>query len=555
MPDLRDADHQDDASPFAYPVFRSIWLASMAANFGSVIQAVGASWLMVSLGAGPQMVALVSTMTLLPIMLFALLAGAVADNFDRRKIMLVSQTFMLVMSAVLAVITWNQSLNPGLLLFLTFMIGCGAAFNVPAWQASVGDMVPRQVLPLAIAYNGMGYNIARSLGPAIGGAIVAAAGAAAAFALNALSYIGPLSAIRRWRPVTAAHAVQPERLGDAMAAGVRYVMLSPNILSVMLRAGLFGLAGSPISALMPLVARDLMGGGPLTFGVLLGGFGAGAVAGALVFRRLRTRWSNEWLIRGACFTMAAGAVICAVSSNLPLSMSALALTGVGWVLALSTFNTSVQFASPRWVLARTLALYQMAAFGGMVSGSWLCGWITAYLDVEAALFIAAAGLIASGLVGLLSPMPDLENIDLDPLGRWTEPQTTMPVSPRMGPVVIEIEYHIEPRDSSQFRRVMSERRRICARDGASGWSLVRDLADPDKWIERYHLATWLDYVRYNHRRTRADDANFEAIKGLHKGEAPRVRRSIEQQTDHGPEIDHASARELADPVTDATRSL
>ncbi|MBX3593850.1 MFS transporter [Sphingomonas sp.] len=542
-------------SPFQVPVFRRVWVASMASNFGGLIQSVGAAWMMVRLGASAQLIALVSASVTLPIMLLALWAGAVADNLDRRKVMLAAQGFMLLVSLGLSICAWAGLLTPWLLLGFTFLIGCGVAVNGPAWQASVGEMVPRAVLPQAIAYNSMGFNIARSVGPAIGGAIVAAAGAAAAFAINAVSYLGLIVVLARWRPDLPARILPRERLFTAMVAGVRYVSMSPNILVVLLRAAAFGISASAIVALMPLVARDVIGGGPLTYGLLLGGFGVGAVGGALVSRSIRARWSTERLVRVAALAMAVGAGVAAVSTMLPLTMLALAGAGAGWVLALSSFNVTVQYSAPRWVVARALALYQMVAFGGMAIGSWIFGWIATHHGVSTGLLCAAAAQAGVALLGLILPVPRLEEANLDPRGTWEEPDTAVPVEARSGPVVITIEYRIAAADIPAFLNVMSERHRIRARDGARGWSLLRDLADEMLWIERYHVPTWLDYVRHNQRRTHADTANSDAIAQLHRGPAaPQVHRMVERSTGTLPGLRLPSARELADPMTDPTRS-
>ncbi|WP_267382923.1 MULTISPECIES: MFS transporter [unclassified Sphingomonas] len=541
-------------APLAIPVFRAIWLSSMASNFGGLIQSVGASWMMTSLASSPQLVALVQASTTLPIMLLSLWAGAVADNLDRRLVMLWAQSFMLVVSVVLAGFAWAGILTPWWLLGFTFLIGCGTAMNGPAWQASVGDMVPRAALPGAIALNSMGFNIARSLGPAIGGAIVAAAGAAAAFLTNAVSYLGLIAVLARWHPDRAPRLLPRERLGVAMGAGLRYVAASPNIRIVLLRAGLFGVAASAIPALMPLVARTRMAGGPLTYGVLLGAFGIGAVGGALLSGRLRRTLTTEWIVRVATLALATGAAVTGLSTMLPLTVAALMLAGGGWVLALSTFNVTVQLASPRWVVARALALYQMAAFGGMAVGSWVFGLIAEHHGVGDALLAAAAFQLAGGLLGFRLALPQVQDLNLDPLARWTEPQTAVPIEPRSGPVIIAIDYRIAEEDVVHFLGVMEERGRIRRRDGARQWHLMRDLADPELWIERYQLPTWLDYVRHNQRRTQADAANGEALAALNRGESPRVHRMIERQTGSLPTAPAPGPRELADPMTDPTRS-
>lgn len=542
-------------SPLAVPIFRAVWIASIASNFGGLIQSVGASWMMTALASSPQMVALVQASTTLPIMLLSLWAGAMADNLDRRKVMLAAQTFMLVVSVVLALFAWGGALTPVLLLGFTFLIGCGTALNGPAWQASVGDMVPRPALPGAIALNSMGFNIARSLGPAIGGAIVAAAGAAAAFLVNAVSYVGLIAVLARWQPAPRVSSLPRERMGVAMAAGVRYVAMSPYIRIVLFRACLFGIAASAVPALMPVVAGTLGGGGPLVYGVLLGAFGVGAVGGALLSRRLRSRWSTEMIVRMAALALALGALVTGWSDWLPFTIAALMLAGAGWVLALSTFNVTVQMAAPRWVVARALALYQMSAFGGMAAGSWLFGMLAEDHGVGIALTAAAAVQLLGAAAGLPFTLPQVENLNLDPLSRWSEPDTAVPVESRSGPIVVTIEYRIRVTDIAAFLTAMAERRRIRRRDGARHWTLLRDLGEADLWIERYHVATWLDYIRHNQRRTHADIENGDQILALHNHpERPRVHRMIERQTGSLPVQRTPGPQELADPMTDPTRS-
>lgn len=554
MADQDQAIDEAAARPFAVPIFRAVWIASLVSNFGSLIQSVGASWLMTSLAASPQLIALVSAATTLPLMLLSLPAGAIADNLDRRRVMLGAQIFMLVVSVVLAACAWTGWLTPWSLLAFTFLIGCGSALNGPAWQASVGDMVPRAALPGAVVLNSMGFNIARSVGPAVGGAIVAALGAAAAFLVNAVSYVGLIVVLARWRPAYPPRTLPPERMATAMAAGVRYVWMSPGLKTVLLRAGMFGLAASAVPALMPLIARDLMGGGPLTYGLLLGAFGLGAIGGALSSSRLRGRFAPEQVVRVAMAAMTVGALVAAVSRALPLTWAGLLLAGAGWVLALSTFNVSVQLSTPRWVVARAIALYQVAAFGGMAVGSWLFGLVSEIDGVSTGLIAAALAQMAALLLGLFMPLPAIANQDLD-LREWVAPQTEVPVEPRSGPIVVTIEYRIASADIPAFLGAMDERKRIRRRDGARHWTLLRDLMDAGIWVERYQVATWLDYLRHNQRRTHADAENSQTIQALHRGEAPPVvHRRIERQTRANPEAQLRAAAAVVDPLTDPSRS-
>jgi MFS family permease len=522
-------------SPFRYPVFRSVWLASTVANFGGLIQSVGASWLMLSIAPAPAMVALVQVSVTLPIMLFSLIAGAMADNRDRRKVMLATQVFNLLVSIVLAVFAWLGLITPWLLLLFTFLIGCGSAFNAPAWQASVGDMVPRSELPGAVALNSMGFNIARSVGPAIGGAIVAAVGVAAAFAVNVATYIPFIAVLARWRPPNVAQTLPRETLGMAIATGIRYVAMSPVIHRVLIRSLVFGVGASVVLALLPLVAKVLIGGGPVTYGLLLGAFGVGAVAAAMSAAQLRQRFSTEAIVRFACCGLAVAAAIVAVSTHLILTMAALVVAGAGWVLSLATFNVAVQMSASRWVVARTLSLYQMTVFGGLAAGSWLWGVVADQAGVTPALLIAAVVMFVCAVLGFGLPLSQAGSLNLDPLSRWKEPVTAVPVEPRTGPVVITVEYLIHEEDVLEFLTHMAERRRIRRRDGARNWRLLRDLADPHVWVERYETPTWVDYIRLNSRPTHDDAVVPEKIRALHRGaSAPRVRRMIERSISSHP---------------------
>lgn len=525
------ADRTSPLAPFKHETFRLIWAASLISNFGGLIQSVGAAWMMASISNSANMVALVQASTSLPIMLFSLASGALADSFDRKRIMLIAQFFMLVVSVTLTLCAWYGLITPWLLLFFTFLIGCGTALNNPAWQASVGDMVPREDLPAAVALNSMGFNITRSVGPAVGGAIVAAAGAAAAFAANACSYFALIFALLRWKPVVPESPLPRETFGRAISAGFRYVLMSPNIGKVLLRGFAFGLSTSAILALLPLVARDLVQGGPLTFGVLLGCFGIGAIGGALASARVRDMFSSEVIVRCSFAGFAISACITAVSPHALITGPALFLAGACWVLALSLFNTTVQLSTPRWVVARALSLYQMATFGGIAGGSWLWGTVAEARGAEAALFWAAGTMLAGAALGLYYGLPKFESLNLDPLNRFSEPQLPLDLKPRSGPIVVLIDYEIAESDIQAFLTAMTERRRIRIRDGAGQWTLMRDLENPTVWTETYHVPTWIEYVRHNQRRTQADAENGDLLRALHRGaDAPRVHRMIERQT-------------------------
>jgi len=499
----------------------------MASNLGGLIQGVGAAWLMTSIAQSADMVALVQTSTTLPVMLFAVLGGAIADGFPRRGVMLAAQSFMFVASVCLAVAGYLDLLTPWSLLTFTFLIGCGAAFHNPAWQAAVGDMVPRENIAAAVLLNSVSFNVTRSVGPAAGGAIVAAAGAPAAFAINALSYLGLIAVLWRWRPVLPPRTMPRENLAGAILAGVRYVSMSPNIGKVLVRGFAFGMTSIVILALLPLVTRDLLGGTAFVYGVLLGAYGVGAVAGAFVSRRARERFSNEALVRLTILAFMVCAAVVAVSRSPWLSGAGLVLGGAAWVMALSLFNTIVQMSTPRWVVGRALSLYQVAIFGGMALGSWCWGHLAEDFGVDVALLAAAFAMVLAAAIGLRLPLPGSEALNLDPLDRWREPSVAVPIEPHSGPVHIAVEYQVAEHAVPEFLGVMVERQRIRRRDGAHHWTLMRDLGNPLVWIESFEMPTWVDYVRLHMRTTQADAGIGDRIRALHVGaEPPRVRRML-----------------------------
>jgi hypothetical protein len=306
--------------------------------------------------------------------------------------------------------------------------------------------------------------------------------------------------------------------------------------------------------MMPLVARDLIGGGPSTFGMLLGAFGVGGVIGGLSIRRLRGALANELLVRLACGVVALSVITLGLSKIFALTLLSLLVGGASWVVVLSTFNVTVQLSSPRWVVARALALYQMAIFGGMTIGSWVWGYVAEGSGITAALCASAVVDVACILIGFKLPVPETSDLNLDPLARWREPETAMPIEPLSGPVVIVIQYKIAPEDEVEFLQVMAERRRIRRRDGARDWTLSRDLSQPQTWIERYQTPTWVEYIRHNQRITQEDASVSDRIRELHQGEvAPVVTRLIERQVGGAP-FGRLGGADIETPLGDPTHT-
>jgi MFS family permease len=514
--------------PFTHTNFRNLWLANLGSNFGTLIQGVAAAWLMTSITDSVALVALVQACSSLPIMLLALLGGAIADSFDRRRVMLMTQAVVFFVSAALAVTTYLGFITPALLLTFTFLVGCGNALNNPSWHASVGDLVPRDELPSAVALNSIGFNLSRSVGPAVGGALIGLAGPAAAFAVNALSYVPLFGVMLRWRPPDSPRLLPRESVLSAISSGFRYVAMSPRIGRVLVRSFSFGVTAIAIPALLPVVAGRGLYGGPVTYGLLLGAFGVGAVGGALVMGRLQRRFGIETMVRAGFLAFAMGCVIVAFNPSPWFAAVGLLICGASWVIALSLFNVSVQLGSPRWVVGRALSFYQTSTFAGMAIGSWVWGNLAASAGLTATFVAASVILVLGAAIGVHWPLPVRPATDLDPANHWQTPTHAVPLEPRSGPIVIELAYHIEERDLQTFMAVMAERRRIRRRDGARHWRLMRDLADPTRWIEVYRSPTWTDYLRHNMRRTIADGQIAAQLHSLNGGKPPMVTRYVER---------------------------
>ena len=516
------------AAPLRHPVFRRIWLASLLSNLGLLIQAVGAAWAMTQMTSDADKVALVQTALMLPVMLISMPAGAIADMYDRRIVALVSLSISLSGATALSVLAWFGLVTPNTLLALCFVVGSGMALFGPAWQSSVSEQVPADTLPSAVALNGISYNIARSFGPAIGGIVVATAGAVAAFAANALLYIPLLIVLFLWNRVSAPSRLPRERLNRAIVSGVRYIANSPSIRIVLARTLVTGLIGGSVSALMPLVVRDLLHGGAQTYGIMLGAFGMGAVIGALNIGEIRRRLSGEAAVRACALSMAGAIAAVAVSREPVLTAAALVIAGAVWMLAVALFNIGVQLSAPRWVAGRSLAAFQASIAGGIAIGSWGWGHLTNIAGVEVALLVSAGLMLASPLLGLWLGMPRVgaRNEDAEVLA---DPEVRLSLTGRSGPLVVEIEYRVAQDNARAFHNVMQDVQLSRQRNGAYGWSIARDIADPELWTERYHCPTWLDYLRQRNRATQSERELYQSAIAFHVGSDPiRIRRMLER---------------------------
>ena len=516
-------------APLSEPTFRRIWISSLFSNFGQLILGVGAAWEMTRLSNDPSMVALVQTAMMVPLMLVALPAGAVADMFDRRKIAMLGLGFAMLSGAVLTTIAFLGLTTPWLLLLFCVLIGGGVALYNPSWQASIGEQVSHERLPAAVALGSLSYNVARSFGPALGGLIVLALGAKAAFAINASFYLPLFIAFVLWQRKHTPSRLPPERIDRAILSGGRYALHSPPIRTVMTRAFIFGLGSATSSALAPLVAKDLLHGDADVFGILLGAAGVGAVIGALLIGEVRARFSNETVVRFCTVITAISLVVTGYSSSLFLTSFVLLVGGGCSIVCFSMLNVSVQLSAPRWVTARALSLYSSALTGGIAIGAWAWGVVARQYDVATAFYASGAFVAATLLIAYLLPLPkgEEDNIDLVDIGY--EPEVALAVTMRSGPVVIEVEYDVDPERARDFYAVMIELMRVRKRIGGFDWSISRDIADPSVWVERYHCPTWGDYLRMRDRYTQADfDMQAAADAFNRTGHGHRVRRRLER---------------------------
>jgi len=514
-----------------------MWLAISMANFGGIIQLTGASWLMSEITNSREWVALVQASTALPIVLFALFAGAIADNFPRRRVLYVAYSIIISASLALLITTTFFTITPKGLLLFTFLIASGSSLSVPSWQASIGDILPRHEVPHAVLLNNISFNTARALGPALAGVIIALAGGCnATFGVNALSYMPLLFVLAQWKPPQQNRTLPREKILSAAATGIRYVAMSPSLCKVLLKTMLFGIGSIAILALLPIVARELLHGGPREYGILLGAFGAGAVAGAGFNTLLKRHFSLETISRLSFVGMAVTLAGIGTSRIVWITAPLLLIGGATWVLSFSNYNSILQLSSPRWVVGRVLSNYQVFVSGGFVIGSYCWGRLADYSGLTSGLLGASLFLLAMGLVCSRFPIENPGQLNLTPHGNWEEPPLPSFLTRNSGPIVISIEFHVKDENIPSFLHAVERLRQIRLRNGAKNWSLTRDIHECHRWIISYQFATWTEYVRHNHRTTKDDAAAVISLWALHTGtEPPKVTRLVERQSDWKPE--------------------
>lgn len=493
-------------SPLRRPVFRAIWTASIASNAGTWMQSVGAAWLMTTLTPSPLLVALMQTATSLPIFLVGLPAGTLADVVDRRRLLLGTEAWMLLVALTLGLLTVAGLTTVWVLLAFTFLLGLGAALDAPAWQAIIPEIVEREELPAAVALHATGFNVSRAVGPAIGGLVVAASGPAAVFLLNATSFLGVLLAIFRWRRPRIVSDAPPEDMLGATAAGLRYVRHASALQAVLVRTGVFILGASALWALLPVVVRQKLGLGATGYGIILGSIGLGAVGAALFLPRLRRTLSIDRLIMAATLMFAGATLALAYLRFVPLLLACTMVGGTAWLTMMSSLTLSAQTAAPAWVRARAMGIYLLVFQGLMAVGSIGWGVVAQQFGTETALSFAALVLVCGLAAGWRWPLHMAQRLDLTPSGHWREPTLLLTPDPEDGPVLITVEYRVPAERARDFIEAMDAMRRFRRREGAVRWDLFRDLGDPDRYLETFVVPSWAEHMRQHARVTVADQA-------------------------------------------------
>ncbi len=509
--------------PLRSPTFRNLLIADVASDVGTFMQGVGAAWLMVSLNGGPMYVALTQTASALPFFILALPAGAVGDIADRRKLILFTEIWMLAVALVLAVMTIAGMMTPALLLILTFALSAGDAFETPTWRAVLPELVHKDDLPAASALNGIEFNLARAVGPALGGLLIAIAGIGATFLVNAASFLGVILVVARWKRPVRKRATPPETVSGATVAAIRYVRYSPAVRVVLLRTGAAMFFASALLALLPSIAHRITDS-PIGYGILLGCFGGGAVVGALAMDRARARWSTDAVVSSGIAIFGLTTVLAGeLHALLPLG-AAMLIGGGAWISFISLFNVQVLNQAPDWVRARVLAVFMLVFQGAVAAGSATWGAVAARSGLSNALLWAGLGAVMTTVLGFFLRLPDV-SIDLTPWNHWRLPAVADATVEGGGPVLVTVEYHVDPAQAAEFITAMHQYGRVRRRDGASRWGICRDLEAADRYVETFVVSSWAEHLRQHDRITRADSEIEEQLRVCIR-DAPKVRHLV-----------------------------
>ncbi len=530
-------------SPFAplkSRLFLAIWIAAMASNMGTWVQNVGEKWLMAGITRSPLLMSLIETGATLPMLVLSMPGGAIADIVDRRRLLLLTQSWMLLAATAMAILSALHLVTPGLLITMSMLLGVGAALNAPAWQASVPDLVPRDQIAAGVALNSAGFNVSRAIGPALGGLVVGWLGATWAFALNAVSFIGVLVVLKGWKREPVTTDLPAERFIAAMKVGLRYTRHRKVLQVILFRAGGFVFFGGPVFSLLPTLAIHRLNLGSTAFGLLLGCVGAGAVGATMILPALKERISPNALLALATSAFAGGLLVLAfVVHTFPVAL-ALLVCGAGWLSVLSTCNTGVQLSVPSWVRARALGVYITVWGGAMAGGAAFWGWIGERWGIHTAFASAGIGMIVMLATTARLKIQALEEpMDMSP--HRLQPHAPESIHPDEGPILTVLEYRVPEDRKGAFQEAMREVRRIRIRDGAVRWSLFQDVTPPEpglfRFTESFLSSSWGEHLRQHHRATMEDRAVFRRAYGLGVETGPRIRHLVAASEDRSSLLD------------------
>nr|AIA13690.1 Transmembrane secretion effector [uncultured bacterium] len=490
-------------SPLRHTLFRSVWIATIASNVGTYMQDVGAGWLMTSLSSSPALVALVEAADSIPVMLLAMPAGAMADIVDRRRLLIGTQIYLMIVTAILGVLTLTGAMSAWLLLGFIFVLGLGSAMMMPAWSAIVPDLVPSQELSAAVGLNSVAVNISRAVGPAIAGVLVAAVGPWLVFVLNALSYVGIIAVLMAWKHEHRKSTLPAERFLSAIRMGLRFVMHTRPLQAVLIRGVAFFVFASATWSLFPLVVRNELRRGPEIYGLLLTCIGIGAVSGAILLPRVRARFSRDVLVAGASVLYALAALVLGYSENISLLIVAMLATGVAWIAILAALQVSAQTTLPPWVRARGLAAFVVAFMGGMAFGSILWGQVATRYGIPYALSAAATGMVIAATLTWRFKLGQHELLDFTPA--MDIPLPVLAETPETDlPVMVSIRYTVQSDKRAEFVEAMQAVREMRRRNGAYLWQLFHDSENPTRYVEVFMDESWIEHLRQHERASVAD---------------------------------------------------
>jgi len=500
-------------SPFRNKAFAVIWAATVISNIGSWMYSAAAAWLMTTVDPDPLMVSLVQVAASLPVFLFALPAGALADIVDRRRLLIGSEYFITIVSIIFAVMVWQHHVTPLCLLLFTFLIESGSAAIAPAWQSTVPTLVPTSQLSAAVTMNSVGVNISRAVGPALGGAATVALGIAAPFWFNVAGNVASIGALTWWKEAPRPKSgIASERFLSAIRIGVRHARFNQALRATLARAIGFLLFASCYWALLPLVAERLKGGGAALYGVLLGSIGVGAITGVFALPWLKRMLGPNRLVAVGSFGTAVALALYAIAEHPATAALGSLLAGACWIAVLSNLNISAQIALPDWVRARGLAVYVTVFFGALTLGSILWGQIARFVGVPLALCIAAAGTVVVVALTWRWKLQMNPLADLTPAMHWPTPLVDQAVNADSGPVFVLVEYRIKPESHAQFLSAINAFAQERGRDGAYAWNVYEDITTPGRMVETFQVDSWLEHLRQHERVTNADRALEQVLR-------------------------------------------